>query len=247
MKNEMNRDDLRYFLKQSAQAVERKLDCPDDYELASYLEGGLSEQGHFNFERHLTDCDFCMERVGLLGRANDIEADTQVPELLLARSKKLAQNTVHKHMGLRYAPRWAAAAVLVLTIGLLMNLEPPQQVSTELAPPSTSPPLTRQVRNISPYALLPQVISPKEGSTINPVTQQFVWAPVQDSLFYQVRIVNDVGDLVWQARLTGTQLGLPEDLLLASGAEYFVRVDAYLTEAKSLNSDYVVFKVGPGY
>ena len=243
----MNRDELKYLLKQPVMVAERNLGCPDDSELASYMEGGLSEQNHNKFERHLSDCDFCMERVGLLGRAKDIEAGNRVPDLVLARSKKLVQNPEHLHKGLRYAPRWAAAAVVVLAIGFLADLESPNQVSTELTPPGTQPPMIRQERNVDPNALLPHVISPHDGSTINPTTQQFVWAPIHDSLFYQVRIVSDVGDLVWQERVTGTQWRLPAGLSLVSGAEYFVRVDAYLTESKSLNSDYVVFKVRAGY
>jgi len=239
----MDRSELRYLLKQPVKLAERNLGCPDDYELASYMEGGLSERDHISFERHLSDCDFCLERVGLLGRAKDIEHVNGVSELLLARSRKLAQDGGHKRNGLRYAPRWAAAAVVVLTFGLLMSLESPNRNSPELTSPVTRSPAMRQQRNIDPYALLPQVISPTDGSTINPTTQQFTWVPIRDSLFYQVRIVSDVGNLVWQERVNGTQWRLPLGLSLHGNAEYFVRVDAYLTEAKSLNSDYVVFKV----
>jgi len=234
----MNRDELRNLLKQPVKFSERNLGCPDDYALASYVEGGLSERDHNNFELHLSDCDFCLERVGLLGRANDTEQVDGVSELLMASSRNLPRDGTHKRNGLRYAPRWATAALVVLTFGLLLNLEPSNQDSPEL----TSPAIPQQ-RSVDPYALLPQVISPADGSTINPTTQQFTWTPIRDSLYYQVRIVSDVGDLVWQERVNGTQWQLPVGISLPGNAEYFVRVDAYLTEAKSFNSDYVVFKV----
>jgi len=72
----------------------------------------------------------------------------------------------------------------------------------------------------------------------------FRWTAVSNSLYYQLRIVSDEGDLVWQGRVDGTHWVLPAGLSLAPGAEYFVRVDAYLTEAKALNSDYLLFRVG---
>ena len=246
----MNRDDLKDHLKRPTRRLERQLDCPDDYDLASYMEGGLNEKAHKRFESHLADCGFCMERVGLLGRARDTEAESPVPDLLLARSAKLAKDQDGSKAGYRipnlrlnYARRWAAAAVVVLAIGLLMNLESPKQVTQESTPPGGSLSPIRQERNIDPYALVPKIISPAENSTINPRSQQFVWAPVRGSLYYQIRIVSDEGDLVWQERVNGTQWALPPQVLLIHDSEYFVRVDAYLAESKSLNSDYVVFKV----
>lgn len=242
----MDRNDLRNFLRKRSSPSERNPGCPDDHVLVSYMEGGLSKREHNNFERHLSDCDFCLERVGMLSRARDNEPVSRVSELLLARSRKLVRDGSDKSDALRYAPRWAAAAVVVLTFGLLISLEIPNQDSPELTPPSTQPPAMRQQRNIDTYALSPKIISPTDGSSINPTTQQFTWAPIRDSLFYQVRIVSDVGDLVWQERVNGTQWLLPVELSLLSSAEYYVRIDAYLTETKSLNSDYVVFRVEAG-
>ena len=245
----MNRDDLKDRLRQTSPTLERQLDCPDDYDFASYIEGGLSEKEHIGFEQHLSDCDFCLERVGLLGRAGDREAESRVPELLLARAAKLAKNQDGDNINplMRHTRRWAAAAVVVLAIGILMNLESFKQVTPGSIPAGGSLSANRQERSIGPYALVPKLISPLENATIDPRTQQFVWAAVRDSLYYQIRIVSDEGDLLWQERVVGTQWGLPPELALAVDADYFVRVDAYLTESKSLNSDYVVYRVAGEY
>jgi hypothetical protein len=80
--------------------------------------------------------------------------------------------------------------------------------------------------------------------TIVPGDGTFEWTPVPESLYYQLRIVSDEGDLIWQGRVDGTQWALPSDLPLVPGSEYFVRVDAYLAEAKAVNSDYFLFQVG---
>ena len=49
-------------------------------------------------------------------------------------------------------------------------------------------------------------------------------------------------------RAQGTVCGirLPDGLELVPGAEYFVRIDAHLTEAKSLQSEYLLFRFGGG-
>lgn len=250
----MNTDELKSLLKQSAETVERQPDCPDDHTLASYIDGGLSERDHGRFEHHLADCAYCTERVGTLGRAGEAETTAQVPELLRARSARLAKASDTKSASVtptlwRKAPRWAAAAVVVLAVGVLSQFYSPslnrQEVSPSIDTPGQSAGI-RETRNMDTGTIGPSFLSPLEGMTIIPDGGVFNWTPVRDSLYYQLRIVSDEGDLVWQERVDGTQWELPSDLSLSPGAEYFVRVDAYLAEAKALNSDYVLFRVGDG-
>ncbi len=250
----MNTDELKSLLKQSQETVERQLDCPDDHTLASYIDGGLSERDHGRFEHHVADCAYCTERVGALGRAREAESTAQVPELLRARSGKLANAPGTKNAPInpaiwRKAPRWAAAAVVVLAIGVLSQFYSPSLNRQEVSPSNETPgqpARIRETRNMDPGATGPSFLSPLEGMTIIPDGGVFNWTPVHDSLYYQLRIVSDEGDLVWQERVDGTQWALPAGLSLSPGAEYFVRVDAYLAEAKALNSDYVLFRVGDG-
>ena len=244
----MHHDQLKELLRQPEGPVESTLACPDEDTLATYMDGGLSEQDHSLFELHLADCAYCIERVGILGRARESEAEATVPELVLARSSRLASGTSTQEAKSRRrsAPRWAAVAVVVLAIGVYSQLNSPNPggpaptMSTETPNQPTG---LRATRNIDPGAMGPRFLSPREGMTITPNGGVFTWTAVPDSLYYQVRIVSDEGDLVWQERVNDTQWGLPSELSLAPGAEYFVRVDAYLGEAKSLNSDYVLFRV----
>lgn len=249
----MNTDELKSLLQQFAETAERQHGCADDYQLASYMDGGQSEEGHSRFELHLADCDYCIERVGLLGRARESEIEATVPELVLARSRKLANGTSPEEFqaGLqlrwRNAPRWATAAVVVLAIGALSQLYSPSPNGQKPSPPIETPGQQtgiRDTRSIDPDAMGPRFLSPLEGMTITPNGGMFNWTAIPDSLYYQVRIVSDEGDLVWQERVNSTQWALPADLSLAPGAEYYVRVDAYLAEAKTLSSDYLLFRIG---
>jgi len=57
-------------------------------------------------------------------------------------------------------------------------------------------------------------------------------------------MVTAEGDLVWEARVEGTQARLPEDVQLAAGEKYFVWVRAHLPEGKTVQSKVVGFKAG---
>ena len=251
----MNNDELKYILKQSTDAAERQSACPGDYELASYMDGGLSECDHGRFELHLADCPYCIERVGILGRAGEGEPAIHTPELLQTHIGKLAgisrlENIRDQRSRWKKIPRWAAAAVVVLAFGVLSQMFSP--VPNDLGPstaveiPGQSSGMLRETRNLNPVAMAPNFLSSHEGMEVMPGNGVFRWTPVPDSLYYQLRIVSDEGDLVWQGRVNSTQWILPLDLSLSRGAEYFVRVDAYFTEAKALSSDYLLFRVGDG-
>lgn len=241
----MDRVELKSMLRQPTEAAARQPGCPVDDELASFMDGGLSEQEHENLMMHLADCAFCLERVGMLSRARDADSPARVPKLLVVRSRKLAaprQTAAARKVSRGVAAQWAAAAAVVLAIGLVASQAPvPAPQSTPAGQQVTD---YRQTRNIDPNALGPAILSPHEGATISSRTGLFRWSTVPDSLYYEIRIVSDEGDLVWQERVEGTQWKLQPGLALAPGAEYFVRVDAYLTESKALNSDFVPFTAG---
>jgi hypothetical protein len=78
---------------------------------------------------------------------------------------------------------------------------------------------------------------------IEPLQQVFQWTEVPGSLFYDVRLVSPDGDLLLRERVEGTRWLIPEHLQLQAGQEYFVRVDAYLSDAKYLSSEHRVFTV----
>ena len=222
-----------------ADASEHTVVCPDDHQLAAYVDGELASEARERFEQHLADCDSCIGRVGFLSRLRDTEPAERVPELLLARARRLGN--APRHAENRYGRHWAAAAAVVLAVtGVLYSnsmFEVPAPVPNgEVATSRTSP-------TVMESTLVPRVLSPSDGSTVDPDRVIFSWTGVPGSLFYDVHIVNDEGDLVWQARVTDTRWGPNTDMPLSAGAEYFVRVDAYLAEAKTLSSDHVVFKV----
>ena len=241
----MNREELKNLLVQRTDGAERHPGCPPDAELACFLEGGLGEQSHHALITHFADCSYCLERIGMLGRARETELPQQVPDMLLARSRKLAETpqsgTGRKHTAARLT-RWAAAAAILLAVGLVI-LQPPRP-GVSPAPVEQSADQFRSLRNIESGAVGPRILQPRDGMTISSSQAVFNWSSVPDSIYYHVRIVSDEGDLIWRERVEGTQWGIPTELALSPDSEYYVRVDAFLADAKSLNSDFVAFRVG---
>jgi len=229
---------------QSAELAGRTPFCPEDQQIAEYYDEVLPERERHTLERHLADCRFCLARIGMLQRLEQDQTSRRIPEDVLATAKTLRHEPVQRR---RATPFWAAAAVIVIAVGAFYQLLPLSQVGqnalprTHLDEPSSE---LRETRTIDPVAIGPRFLSPPEGVTVAAGNNLFIWTPVPDSLYYQVRVVSDAGDLLWQERVDGTEWRLPGGLNLSPGVEYFVRVDAYLTDAKALQSDYLLFRLG---
>jgi hypothetical protein len=229
---------------QVAELTERTAFCPEDQQIAEYFDGELPEAERDRVERHLADCRFCLARLGMLQRLAQNPIVPRIPEDVLATAKSMRQATPARP---KRAPAWAAAAVLVVAVGLLWQLFPVREMGqvdlprTHTAEPSSD---LRETRSLDPGAMGPRFLSPHEGPGITSDSRTFRWTPVPNSLYYEVRIVSDAGDLLWRERVEGTEWRLPAGLALTPGSEYFARVDAYLTDAKTLQSDYLLFRSG---
>jgi hypothetical protein len=230
---------------QSAELTERTPFCPEDRLIAEYFDGVLPEGERDAVERHIADCRFCLARVGMLHRLELDSSATRLPEDVLAAVRTLRNEPRVRRS--RVMPSLAAVAVIVMALGAIYQLFPLSQIARDVLPrmhvdePSTS---VRETRTIDPGANGPRFLSPREGVTVSVGNSPFTWTPVPNSLYYKIRIVSDAGDLLWQKRVDGTEWRLPGGLNLSPGAEYFVRVDAYLTDAKTLQSDYLLFRLG---
>jgi len=211
--------------------------CPDEHQIAGYVDVGLDDAAREQVELHIADCRRCLSLVGLLCRERDAHAIRPVPDGAVAPTRALV--TKRPQPRWRLAPQWAAAAALVLAMPLLFQAGRNLDRGVE-GQGRTEPSVTRALA-ASANGL--QVLSPVDGASVDPRRQSFRWTEVSGSPFYDVRIVTDAGDVVVQQRVTGTAWQLPSQLNLQPGAEYFVRVDAYPSGDKAVSSDHVPFRV----
>lgn len=221
--------------------------CPEDQQIAEYFDGVLPPHEIGALERHLADCSHCLARVGMLQRLEGEPSLQRVPEDALASAKAL-----HCGPGRRAGinPAWvAAAAMLVMAVALTQLLPLPQIGQDALPRTHRAEPggELRQTRSIESPSSGPRFLVPVDGSPFAPADHRFKWTAVPGSLYYQLRIVSEEGDLLWQGRISGTEWTIPEGVALFPGVDYFARVDAYITDAKALQSDYLLFRLeGPG-
>jgi len=215
--------------------------CPSGYDVAALFESTRDDLDYEGFERHLADCSYCQARTVVLARLHRNEDDEQIPEALVAAADKFGHQPRPYH--LRRAPAWAAAAVVVIALFAFVGRGPNPGSGAIDQPPLTdvTGEPARVLRNIGSVDPGPTILAPIDGERIRPAELTVRWTQVPGSLYYDVRLVNAAGFIIWQDRVKDTQSIFPSDLELVSGDLYFVRVDAYLAEAKSVSSLHVKF------
>jgi hypothetical protein len=235
---DMNPDHLTQMLTARAHVDgERTPVCPDDHDIAGYVDGGLDELPREQVERHLADCTYCLRLVALLSRAGPDEASAEAVLPQLETPESTVVQPVSQRPW-RLAPQWAAAAVLILGIPILLQLSR----TTDRGLEGQGRPVSPLTRN-APSVVSLQVLSPSAGETIDPRELTFHWTEVAGTPFYDVRVVTDAGDIVVAQRIEGTTWQPPPRLDFHRGAEYFVRIDAYPSGDKSVSSDHVPFRI----
>lgn len=249
---------LRRRLEPSADPTE---DCLGEETVAAYVEGHLEASARAGIEEHLAGCSLCRQQVGYLVRAAADPTPAAVPANLLAKVENLAKPRLLV-MGWNY--RWAAAAaMIVLTVGVIWQLQSPEvPVSTPVgpstaptppaevapAPPATvpvtpPPPSGREIRSAPTRASLPELVLPKDGAELRRSEIAFRWRDVPGHLSYEVQVASDEGDPVWRSRAETNEAALPADVVLQPGQVYFVWVRAELQDGKTVRSSAVRFRI----
>jgi hypothetical protein len=229
----MTPDELRSLLRASrTDTPERGPACPDEHSIAAYVDGTLETSARESLESHLADCSSCLELVGLLCGAQEATTVDALPEPALARALARIPS---RRWGFP-TPRWASAATVVLAVGILLLVAgPPDTIDTPWR--SDAP----TVRSATAPDL--QLLSPTDGLTIDRTQLEVRWSTVPGARYYGVRVVTAAGDVVIEDQVTGTEWRPANQAALRPGLEYFVQVDAFVSEGKSIGSEHVSFHV----
>ena len=205
--------------------------CAPDDEIAAYVDGKLERDEHQRVERHLADCSMCTDRVGLvIHLLRDADGSERPSGDALARARRFSRRT-----RTRAAPRWAAAAAVVLAIFVVSDRMPGIDESTS--------PDSQTTRRFLSDARTLQVGSPSPGDTIEADQFRFRWQSIDDNLHYELRIVTESGDLITEKRVQSTEWQLPDDIELSPGQIYFVRIDAFMPDGRTISSNHIRFSV----
>ena len=234
----MTPDDTEALLRQSATGGHRRTPtCPDEHLIASFAEGSLGDAGHTEVAGHVADCPACANLVGEIARHLRDGTSEEVPEFTLARARRLGGDRLSGRMS--FVPKLAAAAIAVVCVSTLVHF---MGVDSPAAPPEDRVP-DRTTRNMGAASASLQVLSPAAGATLEPGDLDVRWTGLPAASYYDVRIVTDAGEIVSEQRVSTTGWRPDHGLDLEAGADYYVRVDAYVAGTGSVRSEHVPFRV----
>ena len=223
----MHRKDLIPLLQRSAVGQGARTPfCPDDHEIAGFVDGASSKSAREHIARHLPDCQACVGRVGLLTRL--------LREQLAGAQAQIAESNTKYWQ--HAAPQWAVAASVILAVGYLAGTS---KITSDTDPATDY----QTTRGIDSQIAAPEILAPTSGVIGKRDGLLIRWTEVPETLYYEVRVVSDVGNLVTAQRVDGTEWVISRDLDLESGREYFIRVDAYLTDGKPIRSQFIPFRL----
>jgi len=233
----MNEQDLKSLLRRQPRELPgRTTFCPADQVLAVWFDGELAEQEQSVIRQHLVHCDYCIAHIGMLARLKRDSSACEVDGEWLAAARQMGQK---RSSGNRWA--WATAALVLLAVsviitgGIRSTGAPPGAIQNEAE--------ARQVRSTDANALTPRLLAPVPGDSVDPGALTIRWTRVPGSLYYELFVMSDKGDMVLEKRVEGSEWTGRTDVELQPEAEYYVRVEARMADARSLSSGHVLFRV----
>jgi len=217
--------------------------CPEETEYAGMIDGTLAEKDRARLADHLATCRKCLDLVTCLVQVQDRPQD-QVPQELLAAALKLGSDRQDVRLPARF--QWqtalAAAAGVILVVSILFTQYP--QITdvpphSEQSQPAESDSV--RIKRLGQDHLA--IIFPAEGATIDSSEPEFRWSGVDQSLYYEIQVLSDNGDILWEGQTEKTQLQLPPEFALGHNTNYFVWVRVYLPDGKTIKSKAVSVRV----
>ena len=91
--------------------------------------------------------------------------------------------------------------------------------------------------------MTPSILFPREGGVVKQAQLDFRWSQSEDTVFYELRIVDQDGSTVFtKTNLNETRLHVP-NVSLVPGQKYFANVYAHRRDGRIQKSDLVAFRL----
>lgn len=220
--------------------------CPDEHELAAYVDQQLIGAERERVESHLAKCDSCLQQVGFLVKHVYVPEESAPPWLL--HGAKILKTPAHQSVRFGMKSVSVAAASAVLAIGLLVWREARPRTeehsiliarapdpSAATIPEKEEPEADTAVRSLSPTDFQILILSPQADAIIRDSDFTIRWKAIPEAAEYEVQIVTADGDLAWRKKVHGNSVIAPKQTL-RRGLKYFVWVRASLPNGKTQQS-----------
>jgi hypothetical protein len=224
--------------------------CPGDQLLAAYADQQLVGDERHEVEKHLVGCDKCLRQLGSLVQSQDLQTE-RTPDHLLRAARQVAKPSGKGGSAWRWIPipLVAMLAFVAFTIVRYSRIPPAQNHSLAVQEAKSSPAALpnaptneRDVRGAGSASRM--ILSPKPNERISPASPQFSWQRQPDAEYYDVQLMTENGDLVWQSRADSTSVNLPRSVHLIAGRTYFLLVRTHARHSGITESAPVQFTVG---
>jgi anti-sigma factor RsiW len=237
----MTHDELEKHLRTASGGTRAgKPGCLGEQQLAAYADGTLPEADREPLQAHLADCAACLSLVGLLARDEGDEAVQEIPETVLARARALATPTSRPWY--QQAPQWAAAALVLLALPVVLHVARSPDAIPDVANEATTPATERSTRSLGGGVPALEVLQPAAGARVAPGRLSVRWTAIPSSDYYEVRIVDEAGALVAEQRVVATEWQPDSAVELRPGSDYYVHVEAHHSGGKTVGSAHVPFR-----
>jgi hypothetical protein len=183
---------------------ERATPCVDDFTMAAFVEGRLSDSERHGIEQHLVTCAECREQF-----ADVVSMLSEIPELV--SSKLPTIGTAKRSSMLRFGIAAAGIAAAVLAVF----------VKTQNSSVNDAPSTLRDEDGSMRAA--PVVASP---TSIASDSTRFVWSRVSDADQYRVTVFRVDGVVMWEAETADTSIVQPVPAPFSDGTTYLWKVSA---------------------
>jgi hypothetical protein len=118
----MDEKDLKDLLQsRRSQSGRRGWRCPDEVQIAAYVDHQLEGAAGESISTHLADCDFCLKQISFLLQSRDWANPDEVPADVLRRARNLVPRTSGRatSWGWRWVAASATAACLLLLLAFI--------------------------------------------------------------------------------------------------------------------------------
>jgi hypothetical protein len=212
--------------------------CPTEQQLAEYVDQQAIGSERHLIERHLAHCDQCLRQVGFLAREVP-QSGEAVPEELLSKAIALGKlRSIQTVVPWQWTTVATAGAAAVLAV--LLWLPKPNRSTRAIAdhPDSAqSPVISKSTESLLPKngadaemvrgstgARDSKILSPIPGQRVDPRELTIHWQSSAGALIYELQVLSESGDILWEIRSHSTSTKLPSNVPLAKGKTYYVRL-----------------------
>lgn len=215
--------------------------CPSEQTIAAYADQQLIASERYVIEKHLSNCDRCLQQVGFLARTDGASYDVPAALLQTALNRTSRQNAPGSSFLTSWIPAFAVALVVFAIFlswrfrgeRLPSNSPDPQVIArqTPVPPANQKPQHAPQnlVRGPQENTASP-LLSPLPKQRIAAANLEFRWQSQQQVTFYELRLASDSGEVVWEGRAdaAATSIRPPARIHLQRGRTYYVWLRVHL-------------------